>query len=362
MTLRALADRPIPWLTAPRRITDGVVSTRARLARNLAGRVFPHRADAGSSAEVYEEIHAAARALPAGEPPESWELDVLGAWERTLLVERHLASRRHTKGKGQRGVLSYEADGLSLAINEEDHLRIQGVAAGFHPQEVLESVVAADRRLENGLRFAATPELGYLTACPTNVGTGLRLSVLVHLPGLALTAEIQRVHRSVGEMGMAVRGWHGEGSRALGDLWQLSNQRTLGFTEEEAVERLERVVARVVELEGVARERAVEEAGRRRRVEDRVHRSRAILESARMITAAHAMACASDVRLGKWMGYFPEVSWHTLNELTVRVQPAHLGAPREEMPDPEDAEWLRARWIRRAMQEDAAADGEPEEG
>jgi protein arginine kinase len=115
------------------------------------------------------------------------------------------------------------------------------------------------------------------------------------------------------------------------------------------VETLERVVERVLELELEARNRAVEETSRRRRLEDRVHRSRAVLESARMITTSHAMACASDVRLGKWLGYFEDVAWSTLNEFSYRVQPAHLGAPREEIPEPEEAEWLRARWIRRRM-------------
>jgi protein arginine kinase len=350
MTMRDLADRPVPWLSGEGDRADLVVSSRARLARNLAGEVFPHRADDAALERIFDRVRDASVSVPRLAGATEWALDSLPEWGRRVLMERHLVSGRHVRGRGRRGVIECEEAGLALAVNEEDHLRIQGVAPGLNPSSALQATVELDRALEGALGFAARRDLGYLTSCPTNVGTGLRVSVLVHLPGLALTGEVKRVHQAVGEMGMTVRGWFGEGSRALGDFWQVSNQRTLGLTEEDAVETLERVVDRVLELELEARERAAEETARRRRLEDRVHRSRAVLESARMITASHAMACASDVRLGKWLGHFEEVPWSTLNELSYRVQPAHLGAAREEVPEPEDAEWLRARWIRRRMQ------------
>lgn len=338
-----------PWLDASGDRSDLVLSSRVRLARDLRGCPFPHRANRGEQSEAFDIVSQAACATPELHDATAWDLEELSEWERRLLVERHLASRRLLNGTGRRGIVAATDESLSVAINEEDHVRIQAVTSGLDLDHALSQAAALDRALEASLSFAVSPEYGYLTACPTNVGTGLRASVLVHLAGLVLSNEVKRVHQAVGEMGVVVRGWFGEGSRALGDYYQISNQRTLGRPEAETVEELERVVLRVIELELEARERILDDGARRRRVEDRIHRSRALLGSARLLTVDQAMACASDVRLGKWMGRFDETSNATLNHFGLAIQPAHLGREKGEVPDAEEAEWLRARVARKAF-------------
>jgi len=349
VTIRELARADAPWLDASGPLPDRVLSSRVRLARNLEARPFPHRASTSESEEVLALVREVAGPDSRFEAGSFWNLEELSRWEREVLMERHLASPRLVAGNGPRAVLGAR-DGLGgIAVNEEDHLRIQCVSSGFQPREALAAAVAVDRELESRLPFAASSRWGYLTACPTNVGTGLRASVLLHLPGLALSGEIKRVHAAVAEMGMVVRGWFGEGTRALGDSYQVSNQRTLGPTEEEAVDGLVRVAERVIQLEGEARERAGESPERRRRLEDRVHRSRAILGAARMLTVEQAMACVSDVRLGKWMGFFDEVAHEALNRFTLLAQPAHLGREESRLPEPEEAQWERARLARESF-------------
>lgn len=358
MTARELAEARVSWLEddAPRR--DVVLSSRVRLARNLEGRPFPHAAGVDDAARVLAEVTAAAGALDAGAgtggsgdgggrpPGAAWNLEELSAWERQILQERSLASPRLVAGVGPRGVRLAAGGHVHVMINEEDHLRIQTVEPGLQLERALAAAIDADRRLEARLTYAATDTHGYLTACPSNAGTGIRASVLLHLPGLVLSREIKRVHAAVGEMGMVARGAFGEGSRALGDCLQLSNQRTLGLSEEDAVEALERVADRVLQLELEARERLVEDAARRRRLEDRIHRSHAILGEARLLSVEQAMACASDVRFGKWLGRFEETGLDVLSRFLVFAQPAHLGRGEERLPDPEEAEWRRASLAR----------------
>jgi protein arginine kinase len=271
------------------------------------------------------------------------------AWDRRLLVERHLASVRLADARGPRGVCVGPGERLAVMINEEDHLRIQSVVAGFDLAGALRQAVDVDRAIEARVDYAVSAERGYLTACPTNVGTGLRASVLIHLPGLVLAGEIRKVHRAVAEMGMAVRGWFGEGSQALGDFHQISNQRKLGWTEEETVEALANVARRILDLEVEARTRLLEDPLRRRRLEDRVHRSWALLRSARLLTVDSVMACISDVRLGKWMNAFETVPLDRLNRLALLVQPAHLGRPEGTVLEGEEAEWVRAKLVREEL-------------
>jgi len=354
VTTRELAEKRVSWLedAAPRR--DVVLSSRVRLARNLEGRPFPHAAGIAAAADVLQSVTDAAAVLDDA-PPETgedavpgavWNLEDLTAWERRILQERSLASPRLVSGVGPRGVKLAAGGRVHVMINEEDHLRIQTVEPGFQLESALAGAIDADRRLETRLTYAATERHGYLTACPSNAGTGLRASVLLHLPGLVLSREIKRVHAAVGEMGMVARGAFGEGSRAIGDCLQLSNQRTMGLSEEDAVDALDRVTQRVLQLELDARERLVEDIDRRRRLEDRVHRSRAILGEARLLSVEQAMACTSDVRFGKWLGRFEEIGHDVLNRFLVFAQPAHLGRAEECLPEPAEAEWRRARCAR----------------
>lgn len=341
-----LGMRVAEWLSGAGPSADVVLSSRVRLARNLAGTPFPHRADAAALEGAFARIRSALRAAPALDRAEVWALEDLSAWDRRLLAERHLLTPRLAEGTGPGGVCVASGERVAVMIHEEDHLRIQSVASGFDPEAALAGAVALDRQLEGTLEFAASPDRGYLTACPTNVGTGMRASVLVHLPGLVLAGEIRKVHRAVAEMGMAVRGWFGEGSRALGDFHQISNQRKLGWTEEETLESLSRLCRRILELEFESRERLVDDRDRRRRLEDRVFRSCSLLRSARLLTVDAVMASTSDVRLGKWMNFFDGVPGELLNRLALRVQPAHLGRQEGRVLEGEEADWARARLVR----------------
>ncbi len=346
-----LGMRVADWLSGRGPDAEVVLSSRVRLARNLAGIAFPHRADPAALEGAFARIRDSLRGASTLERAEVWALEDLSAWDRRFLAERHLLTPRLEERQGPGGVCVGPGERVAVMIHEEDHLRIQAVASGFDPASALAAAVALDRALEASLEFAASPDRGYLTACPTNVGTGMRASVLVHLPGLVLAGEIRKVHRAVGEMGMAVRGWFGEGSRALGDFHQISNQRKLGWTEEETVENLVRVTRRILDLERESRERLLEDRGRRRRLEDRVHRSSGLLRSARLLTVDAVMAATSDVRLGKWMNYFEGVPAEVLNRLALRVQPAHLGRQEGRVLEGEEAEWARARLVRAELAE-----------
>jgi protein arginine kinase len=346
MTFAELAADTASWLAGDGPDAEIVASSRIRLARNLAGTPFPHRASADVRRETFESVVDAVNASPVLTGATVWNLAELSSVERRLLVERHLASPQLLKGEGPRGVLVGRDESLGIQVNEEDHVRIQSVVSGFDPVRAFDRAVALDRDLESRLDFAVSPEMGYLTACPTNVGTAMRASILVHLPALVLANEIKKVHRAVGEMGLAVRGWFGEGSGALGDFYQLSNQRTLGRSEEEAIAELTRVMKRVREIEVEARERLQSSEARARKIEDRVHRSLGTLRHARLLTVEQTMACTSDVRLGRWMGILEATPLGVLNRVILLSQPAHLACRLGRELDDTEERWERAAWVR----------------
>ncbi|MGQ0722987.1 MAG: ATP--guanido phosphotransferase [Candidatus Eiseniibacteriota bacterium] len=346
MTLAELGDRVGDWLDGSGPRAGIVLSSRVRLARNIAGVPFPHRADDVQRQRVYRRLLEAARSVPELRSAAEWDFESLTPEGRRVLVERHLATARLASGMGARGVLAAPGEGLAILVNEEDHLRIQSVCSGLNLAQSLDRAVAVDRGIEGLVEFAVSEERGYLTACPTNVGTGLRASVLIHLPALVLAGEIRKVHRAVGEMGMAVRGWFGEGSAALGDFYQLSNQRTLGRSEETTTAELQRITERVLDLEVAAREKLAGSETRRPRVLDRVFRSWGILTHARLLTADQLMACASDLRLGRWLGVSDAVPEALLNRLALLGQPAHLGLRSGRSLDDDADGWARAEWVR----------------
>jgi protein arginine kinase len=323
-----------------------VTSSRVRLARNLADTPFAHRADERLRTAVQERVVEAAAATEALGEASAWSLPDLPDLDRRLLLERQLASPRLVKGRGPRGVMVGPGESLGLQVNEEDHVRIQSLVSGFDLEKALTGAVGLDRELERSLDFATSATHGYLTACPTNVGTGMRASVLIHLPALVLAGEVKKVHRAVGEMGMAVRGWFGEGSGAVGDHFQLSNQRKLGRTEEESISELGRVVNRVRDLEIEARTHLVDSRDRRRRLGDRVHRSLGLLRHARLLTIEQVMACLSDVRLGVWLEMLDPVPVETIHRITLLAQPAHLAHRLGRELEAEEERWERAAWIR----------------
>jgi len=324
---------------------DVVVSSRVRLARDLRGVPFPNRADDVARTRAFRRVTEACAGVPGLEDADTWNLDALRSADRDLFVERHLASRDLAAGAGARGLVVGKDETHSVMINEEDHVRIQSVTSGLNPAYSLERAVEMDRALEGRLEYAVDDRLGYLTACPSNVGTGLRASVLIHLPALVLAGEVRKVHRAVAGMGLAVRGWFGEGSAALGDFYQLSNQRTLGSPEEDVVSRLTKIAQRVLELEMNARERLRDAPARRLRVEDRVFRSWGTLLHARLLSVEQLMSCASDLRLGRWLGVL-DVPADRLTRLAIFGQRGHLGARCGKSLDGDEEARERAEWVR----------------
>jgi protein arginine kinase len=309
------------------------MSSRVRLARNLAGFPFMSKANRGQRAKILDL--ARAQVLRADlAPGVAWiNLHEAAAAERTLLVERHLTSQQHARGRQSTGVggveepravaISVPDERLSILVNEEDHLRIQFIRAGLALDAALEAIDAVDDKLEAGLDFAYSARFGYLTACPTNVGTGVRLSVMLHLPGLKLAGDIEKVKRAATDMALAVRGFYGEGSEAAGDFYQISNQTTLGKTEQVLLHELQReILPRVIEYERAARGKML--AKRRSVVEDQSYRALGILTSARLMSTEESMQLLSQVRLGAVIGLLPGVDVGVVNGLMLLTQPAHL--------------------------------------
>ncbi len=339
-------DQGVEWLRGEGEASDVVLSSRVRLARNIAGFPFMTRA---SRADRQQILELAKRRIvgPLAQQlgPElgsqiMWvDLHEASRLERTLLTERHLISKQHARGKladgsggadEPRGVaVGLPGERLAIMVNEEDHLRIQLIRAGLALSDCVAEIDVVDDRLEQGLDFAFSPRFGYLTACPTNVGTGIRLSVMLHLPALKLTGDLEKVKRAADDMSLAVRGFYGEGSDAAGDLYQLSNQTTLGKSEQVLLHEMEsEIIPRVVDYERHARSEILEK--RRVATEDQVHRALGVLRHARMITAEESMELLSQVRLGIALGFFdgpegrPQLEPRTVNKLLLLIQPAHL--------------------------------------
>jgi protein arginine kinase len=300
---------------------DVIVSSRARLARNLTGFPFVNRATDDQQAEVVRLV----RSIPLG-PRDDWrwiDLASLDRQERRLLLERHLVSREFIEHDLPRAVGLGDGDRVSIMVNEEDHLRMQALVPGCDLPEAWRLVAALDGRLEQSAEIAVHPRWGYLTACPTNVGTAVRFSVMAHLPALRLTNEVERLKRAANVLDLAVRGFYGEGSESSGEFFQLSNQVTLGVSEPELLEHFSTVIVpRIVAYERMAREMLLDR--NRLGLEDRVHRSLGLLRAARLLTVEEAMKNLSRLRLGVVTGILPEVGLPTIHRLFLNVQPAHL--------------------------------------
>jgi protein arginine kinase len=331
--LPSVCGQRTEWLRGEGDCTDVVMSSRVRLARNLAGFPFMPVAERGDREQVLDLCRS--RIASAGVSPQLMWVDLHHATpaERLLLVERQLISRPHARGKLSNGKGSAEEprgvavglpdERLSIMVNEEDHLRLQVIRCGLDLPGAWQHADRVDDLLEAGLEFAFSERFGYLTACPTNVGTGARFSVMLHLPGLKLTGEIEKVKHAAEDMGLAVRGFYGEGSEAVGDFYQLSNQVTLGRTEAQLLDIMQaQVVPKVIEYERRARDVLL--GKRRRSTEDAIWRAWAVLRSARLLSVEEAMNFLSRVRLGIMMRLVNETDLGSVASLLLQVQNAHL--------------------------------------
>ncbi len=302
---------------------DVVLSSRVRLARNLKGIPFPRIASEKQLEEVMDAIESATQRAPASVGRlRVLRLDDLPGIERVALLERHLISPMLAQNPDHRAVVLRDDEAISVMVNEEDHLRIQAMFPGLDLDEVLGLTNLVDDFYDQALDIAFSPQLGFLTACPTNVGTGLRASVMVHLPALAMTGQIQKLVTASSQLGLAVRGLYGEGTEPVGSIFQISNQLTLGRTEEQIVNHLASVTRQVVAQEREARGRLLESS--RLAVDDRVHRAYGLLANVRSVNSQEAMVLLSDVRLGIDLGLIKDVEPTVLKDLLVAIRPATL--------------------------------------
>lgn len=346
--LAAIADAPVPWLRRTATESSIVVSSRFRLARNLQGHHFPSVADGGQRAAILDRVRQAAMEVPLMRQPLPLAIDSLAPVDREILFERNLISGAHKEGKPGTAVLVAPSEECSIMVNEEDHLRIQVIAPGLQLPSLWERIDEIDNNLAKHLDFAFDPTLGYLTSCPSNVGTGLRASVMMHLPGLVLTDHIKQVVQALNRMGLAARGLFGEGSESCGSLFQISNQFTLGESEIGIITKLEKVVHRLLAQEDNARYLLIEQ--KRNELADRIGRAYGALSYARMLGIREALAHISIVRLGVDLGFIKAVSSAVLNEWIVRVQPGHLQTLSCRTLASDECDMARAEYIRRGLQ------------
>jgi protein arginine kinase len=320
------------------------ISSRIRLARNLAGHSFPDWAGETECAQVWERLRAVWPECPALKPYRMAANDELTPLDRQVLVERHLASRELSrKGRGS-GIVVREDLRVSVMVNEEDHLRIQILGLGLCLDDLWRKMEELDRQIEEHVPMAYCGRLGYLTACPTNVGTGLRASVMLHLPGLALTNDLPGVLRAVAKLGLTARGFWGEGTEAVGHFYQISNQITLGDTEHRLIASLDSVVREVMDHERNARQRLLE--NRPAVLYDHVGRAYGILSHAHLLATHEAIALLSALRLGVVMGMVSSVDRAMLDAMLIAVQPGHIQMLSERALDAHERDEWRARLVR----------------
>src|SRR5215472_6748254 len=352
MDLNNLSRTSGEWLRGTGPESDIVISSRVRLARNLAAFPFTNRASANQKAEIEVMLRERIGKLEV-EPRLSYvNVPGLTALDRQFLVERQLISRELATADGPRGVALGQQETVSLMVNEEDHLRLQVMRSGFTLDETWQEIDRVDDLLEQRVTYAFSEEFGYLTACPTNVGTGMRSSVMLHLPALVLTKQIEKVFRALQKINLAVRGLYGEGSRASGDFYQISNQVTLGKSETGILAEIREVIPQIITYERQARTTLLRES--RQALQDRVSRAFGTLCSATMMTSEETMDLLSSVRLGINLGLLDDITIPTVNELFTHTQPAHLQKLMGTSLDGEERNAARARYLRTRLREAGA--------
>ena len=345
MKLSDLTSHAGEWLRGSGPMSEVVISSRIRLARNIAGYPFLARCSRGQRSTIEHKTRDTI--LNSQIAPQTLYVDLEAApqTDRDLLVERHLISKPHAAAEGARGVAVGENETVSIMINEEDHLRIQVLRSGLQLEEAWEQINKIDDALEAKLDYSFHPRFGYLTACPTNVGTGIRVSVMLHLPALKLTSEIEKVFRAAKDMRLAVRGLYGEGTEATGDFYQISNQTTLGKSEEEIISDFKHlVIPKIIDYEHHARRTLLND--KTVALDDKVFRALGTLRHARLITSEDTLSMLSHLRLGVNLGRIKDIDVRTINELFLLTQPAHLQKIQGKRLDGDVRRQARAEYIR----------------
>lgn len=342
--LRELLRTPAAWLRENAAQSELVLSSRVRLARNLENRTFTHCADPAELAAVRSEVRNAIADAPSMSDAILIDMDETSEPERMVLAERRLISQEMVRNYVNRSLAVLPRETLSVMINEEDHLRLQSFASGLSLGDAFSRLNALDDELDASLDFAFSEQFGYMTACTTNVGTGLRASAMLHLPGLVHNGDIRQVIDGLRHVKLSVRGSYGEGSEVSGNFFQISNSITLGLSESDIVASMESHVRKVLEFEQKARDALLKEA--RSLLEDKVWRSYGILRSARLLTSREAMGMISYVRLGIGLGLITELTLADVNEMLIMIQPMHLQFLYDAVMSSEERDRSRADYVR----------------
>lgn len=343
MSIDTLLNQTARWLRGGGAEGDIVVSSRVRLARNVSGFPFFGKMTLAERLQLAEMLHSL---FPKIFADEAYFVDLKNASPQIgqYLHERQLISRELAEMEGPRAVIIERDERFSVMIIEEDHLRIQAMTGGLDLESVWECASAVDDRWEQEIEYAFSEKFGYLTACPTNVGTGMRVSVMLHLPALVLSKEMEKVFRGLQKVNLAVRGIYGEGSQTLGDFFQISNQVTLGYTENDLLAKVGDIVPQIIAYERQAREFLVNE--RKEMLVDQCHRAAGQLRSARTMGVEEAMRHLSSVRLGIYLGLIDAIEIEVINALLLQIQPAHLAKLHHLQPESPEEATTRAQHIR----------------
>ena len=349
MKIETVLGHPSDWLRGDGPHHQIVISSRVRFARNIRSHAFPGWAKKAERSQILEEIKPSVDALPEMQDAFSEYMQELTALDKQVLVERHLISREQAAKNAGSAVIINRKQTLSIMINEEDHLRMQALRSGLQLKNVFKLLDKVDTALEQKLDFAFHSKLGYLTACPTNVGTGMRASAMVHLPALVLSEQINQIIQAVNKIGLAVRGLYGEGTEAMGNLFQVSNQTTLGEKEDEIITRLNQVIEKIIEHEQNARQLLLQK--RLGTLLDQVGRAFGVLTHAYSMTSKEALNLLSFMKLGIDLGFFPDGHRPVIDELFMETQPAHLQKSSPQKLQVEERDALRAGIIREKLKQ-----------
>ncbi|MFA7573363.1 MAG: protein arginine kinase [Lutispora sp.] len=333
------------WITEKGPQNEIVLSSRVRLARNIVNTPFPAYLNTEASKKLIVEIKDAADKKTYA-PYKLYTIDQMPQLEKQILLERHLISPDLVKSSKGAALIS-EDEMISIMVNEEDHIRIQSILPGLQVIKAWDVANDIDDVLEETLDYSYDEKLGYLTCCPTNVGTGMRASAMIHLPALNMIGNISKILQTVTQIGLTIRGIYGEGTEFLGNLFQISNQITLGLSEEEIVENINAVTSQIVEKEREARNILIN--NNRTQLEDKVWRSWGILKNARVMTSQEAMKLLSDIRLGMDLDFISNLSVSLLNEIMIDTQPASIQKSVGEELTPEARDIIRAEIIREKL-------------
>ncbi len=345
MNLSELARRDVGWLSGG----DGnpcIISTRIRLARNLKGFSFPSTSPAETLRKIRERVFRACKSISLLKKAENIRLEECDDIDRQLLLERNLVSRGLAFSSRPGGILLGDRELMSIMINEEDHLRAQYISAGLNLFDSWDVINRLDDDLGGLLDYAYSGKWGYLTSCPTNTGTGMRASCLLHLPGLGMTGSLGGTMENINKLGMVVRGIYGEGTRVMGNILQVSNQVTLGVSETRVIDSLKRLVVQVVERERKVSSKILETG--EETVKDSVYRSHGVLVNAYKISFEEAMDFMSNLRFGVYNGIIKR-DLNTLNNLMIKIQPAHIQQIEGSCMNDSEMDIARARLIRNAL-------------